>query len=188
MGNLEKDSRRRTRKGNIERAVLNTVAAAGVLSVALLAPNALKMLGVKNWAGWSRQKEGVAEARKRLIKNGLLEYKNNSLMVTVKGEAKLRHLELLNFRYPKPKRWDKKWRLLIFDIAESKRILRDKVRLTLQAIGFVKLQHSVWAYPYNCEDLIALLKTDFRVGTDLLYIIADNVENDAVLKKYFGLQ
>jgi len=187
MGKREQESKKRTRRGDIESAIINCVAAAGVLSVTLLAPNALKMLGVKEVLKWSRKKEGITEARKRLVSKGLLKYENHRLELTKKGEKKFRQLELHDFKNKKPKKWDKKWRILIFDIPEEKRALRDKVRLTLTAIGFTKLQNSVWVYPYDCEDIIALMKVDFQIGRELLYLIVDNIENDKWLEKHFGL-
>ena len=54
-------------------------------------------------------------------------------------------------------------------------------------IGFVRLQDSVWVYPYDCEDLITLLKADFRVGKDVLYLIVDSIENDKYLRAEFNL-
>ena len=109
------------------------------------------------------------------------------LKLSPKGETKLRQLELQDFKFQKPKKWDKKWRLLFFDIPEYRRPLREKIRRTLRLIGFQKLQDSVWVYPHPCEDLIALLKADFKVGKDMLYLIVDFVENDQALKKTFGL-
>ena len=107
--------------------------------------------------------------------------------LTSKGEARLRQLELHDFKLKKQKRWDRKWRMLIFDIPEYRRVLRNKVRATLTAIGFVHLQHSVWVYPFPCEDFIALLKADFKIGKDLLYLIVDSIENDRELRKRFNL-
>jgi len=55
-------------------------------------------------------------------------------------------------------------------------------------IGFVHLQDSVWTYPYDCEDLIVLLKADFKIGKDILYMIVDELEGDWRLRKEFGLK
>ena len=99
----------------------------------------------------------------------------------------LRTLELKDYATKKPKRWDGKWRVLIFDIPERRKSVRDKVRLTLTAIGFKRLQNSVWVYPYDCEDLITLLKADFKIGRDLLYLIVDSIENDAILRDWFDI-
>jgi len=54
-------------------------------------------------------------------------------------------------------------------------------------IGFVRLQNSVWVYPYDCEDLVKLLKADFRIGREVLYVIADSIENDMWMRKEFSL-
>jgi hypothetical protein len=44
----------------------------------------------------------------------------------------------------------------------------------------------VWVYPYDCEDLITLLKADFKIGKDLLYVITESIENDKWLRQSFG--
>jgi phenylacetic acid degradation operon negative regulatory protein len=46
-------------------------------------------------------------------------------------------------------KWDKKWRILIFDIAEVSRKTRDILRLKLKELGFGMLQKSVWITPHD---------------------------------------
>ena len=41
--------------------------------------------------------------------------------------------------------------------------------------------------PYDCEELIAMMKVELRIGKDILYIIADSVENDRWVRKQFNL-
>ena len=171
----------------LEEALVHAVKR-GVLTVAAVAPNALQALAMLGGRKTKRQKEIITTSRKRLVENGLLTYTTEGfLKLTKKGEAKLRQLELHEYKIKKPKRWDKKWRVLIFDIREERRSLRDKIRRTLVTIGFERLQDSVWVYPYDCEDLITLLKADFKIGKDVLYLIVDKIENDTVLKKQFKL-
>ena len=189
MGRMETESRRRARRGEIQKIILSTVAAAGVLSIALLAPNSLKMLKALGISTSVRKNEVVNASRKRLIASGLLEYTPQGFLVlTKRGEKRLRWLELYDYKFKKPKRWDRKWRVLIFDIKEERKSTRNKIRQTLTVIGFTRLQDSVWVYPYDCEDLITLLKADFKVGKDLLYLIVDSIENDSWLKKHFGIE
>ncbi len=188
MGILEDDSAKRGRKERIQKAILQTIASVGVLSVALLAPNALQMLKMFDYKTHKRQKEVIAESRARLVERGLLSYNQKGMLrLTPKGEAKLRQLEAKEFNLKKPKKWDGKWRILSFDIKEKRRGTRDKLRLTINAIGFKKLHQSAWVYPHPCEDLITLLKADFKIGKDVLYIIADTIENDQLLREHFGL-
>ncbi|MCR4334196.1 MAG: hypothetical protein NUV47_00465 [Patescibacteria group bacterium] len=186
MGNLEKESKKRTRRSNIQKVVLQSVAMAGLLSVALLAPNALQVLKMFGYKPNRRDKEILLRSRSRLIKQGFLKYENDFITLTDKGKEKLYHLQTKD-SIVVPKKWDKKWRIVIFDIKEYRRVLRDKLRLTLISIGFKCLQRSVWVFPYDCEDFITLLKADFKIGKDILYIIADTIENDKKLKEYFGL-
>lgn len=187
MGNLEETGRRKTKRKNITSLVLGTVGISGMLGVALLAPNVLGAMDKLGLVPGRRQKEIINRARERLVKNGLLKREGIFLRVTPKGERALRLLETREFKLPKLKRWDGKWRVLIFDIPEYRKSLRDKVRRTLDAIGFVRLQDSVWVYPHDCEDLIALLKADFKIGKDMLYMIVEELEGDKRLKQEFGI-
>ncbi len=58
----------------------------------------------------------------------------------------------------------------------------------MRSFGFVKLQESVWVYPYECERVIALLKAQYKMGKELVYIVAGEIENNDWLKKEFGLK
>ena len=188
MGILEDDSAKRGRKDRVQKAILQTIASAGVLSVALLAPNALQMLKMFGYKTHKRQKEVIAESRVRLVERDFLSYNQKGLLrLTPKGEAKLRQLEAGEFNLKRPKKWDGKWRILSFDIKEERRGTRDKLRATINAIGFKKLHQSSWVYPHPCEDLITLLKADFKIGKEVLYIIADSIENDRALREHFSL-
>jgi DNA-binding transcriptional regulator PaaX len=191
MGKMEKEVRVRARNQKIQKVVLGVIAAAGLLSVAMVAPNALralKLFGLDKKLKRNKQRS-ISLSRERLLQAGLIQYqKDGFLCLTNKGEDKLMELERKNYVLIKPKKWDKKWRVLIFDIKEERRVLRDKVRATLVAVGFAHLQDSVWVYPYDCEDLITLMKVDFEIGNDLLYLIVEKIENDSALKKTFGLK
>lgn len=187
MENIEEKSRKRRRKENIQKAVLTSAKAAGLLAMALVAPNSIQYLKSLGIIPKRRQEEIILRSRDDLIDKGLLRYKDGFIELTNKGEAKLQLLEMMDWKIDKPRKWDGKWRMLIFDIVERKRPLRDKIRRTLSHIGFFRLQDSVWIYPYACEDWVNLLKADFRVGKDLLYIIVDSIENDKNLRKLFSL-
>ncbi|MDO8561647.1 MAG: CRISPR-associated endonuclease Cas2 [bacterium] len=188
MGKLEDESRKRTKRNQLRKIILGTVKVAGILSVALVAPNVLGAMAKMGLTASPRQKDVVGNATKRLVSGGLLEWRDSKLRLTQKGERELRTLTLSEYSQTRSRKWDKKWRVLIFDIPERRKGLRKKIRSTLQAIGFMRLQDSVWVYPYDCEDLIMLLKADFHVGDDMLYMIVDAIERDAKLKSHFGIK
>jgi len=87
----------------------------------------------------------------------------------------------------KKRKWDKRWRIVIFDIPERRKSVRTRLRRFMNEYGFVRLQDSVWIYPYDCEDLIALAKANFRIGADVLYIIVEKLERDKYLREHFLL-
>lgn len=190
MATLEKEARLKRRKENIQKTILEIVKAAGILSVAILAPNALKMFGRNSFKN-AQEKSNFNASVKRLLDNGLINFKETQngkfLRLTEKGETKLRQLENYNYQIIKPKKWDGRWRIIIFDIKEGRKGIREKLRLTLKSIGFIRLQNSVWVFPYDCEDMITLLKADFKIGKDVLYVIAEKIENDRWLKQKFNL-
>ncbi|HEY4474135.1 MAG TPA: hypothetical protein VI957_03160 [Candidatus Paceibacterota bacterium] len=186
MGNIEKESRARRRKTNLKKILLETLFVGGVVSVALLAPNAIGVMKQYGFIPSPRQKTSLTIARDRLLRKGFIERKEGMLRITARGERELRMLDSGSYRLKKPRHWDGRWRILIFDIPERRKSLRDKLRLTLLSVGFVRLQDSVWLYPYDCEDFVVLLKSDFKIGKDMLYLIVDALEGDQRYRKLFG--
>ena len=88
----------------------------------------------------------------------------------------------------KRKRWDKHWRVIIFDIPERRRGTRDRLRIVMREAGFYRLQDSVWLYPHDCEDFVTLLKADLKIGAAVLYMVVEKIENDSKLKEHFLLR
>jgi len=97
-------------------------------------------------------------------------------------QYRLKHITLAT-----PRRWDKKYRIIIFDIKETRRGARDTLRIWLTQLGFIQLQRSVWVYPYECQEVVTLLKAHIHIGKDVLYLTADFIENDRWLRKAFDL-
>ena len=187
MGQLESGSKKRARRNQVKKIVLETIKAAGIISVAIVAPNVIGAMAKLGMITHPRQKELVGRSIDRMYAQGLLKHCRGGLHLTQKGETHLRGLQFKSFSLNKPFRWDGKWRVLIFDISERERKLRDEVRRTLQGNGFVRIQDSVWVYPYDCEDWVNLWKADRRIGKQLLYLIVDSIESDSVLKRKFDI-
>lgn len=179
-------------KIKIAKIILLTIAAAGVLSMAVLAPNALQSLEMF----YGNKKKGfhqyyINNVINRLKNKGFIEFRKKNgktfIYLTEKGRQNLLKYQLQELTIKKPKKWDKKWRILIFDIKEYKRQLRDSLRKELVNLGFLRLQDSVWVYPYECEEIVIMLKSYFHFGKEVLYITAEKIENDEWLKKEFNL-
>lgn len=187
MGEIEVKAKRRKRKRDIRFALLAGAKLAALAGAAIAVPNAIQglyKLGLID--RFNGDVSSINRARQQLIRTGFLLVKNGKLELTQKGRRELLLKEALRAGDVR-RRWDGRWRVLIFDIPEHRKSSRDKIRRTLQQVGFVRLQDSVWAYPYDYEDLVVLLKADMKIGKDLLYLVVDEMEGDMNLRKHFGL-
>lgn len=186
MSQLEAESARQRKRANITRIILSSIALAGLLPVAVVAPNVIGAIQKLGLIPKRRQDEYIAVARRTLKKEGLLIEKDGFLRLSPKGERALQRLSP-QMLLQRPRKWDGRWRVLIFDIPEARRNARDNIRNHLRSSGFVRAQDSVWIYPYACEEFVALLKAECRVGKDMLYLIVDTLEGDERFRKIFGL-
>lgn len=135
-----------------------------------------------------QQKYYIGQIYKKLLAEKAITFgKDGYLCLTSKGEKSLANYRLDQFEIKKPKKWDGKFRVITFDISEQKNKIRIALRRQLSSRGFVLLQYSVWVYPYECQELVALLKAHFGIVTEVIYITAENIENDHWLRKQFKL-
>lgn len=177
--------------GQVSRIVLAAIGITGAISVAIVAPNALQVL--KLFQKRNRRHHSsvyVQGILKRLKQKGLVKIFNRN------GEpvaclTRLGKKELLQYIYQEKKtrqeKWDQKWRIIIFDIPERYRRSRDKIRREMMNFGFFRLQDSVWVYPHECEEAVSLLKAEYKIGKELLYITAETLEGDEKLQIHFKL-
>ena len=187
MGKIEARSKKKGSREHLQKLILQTVADIGMLSVALLAPNVAKAMYKLGLVPKKRQNEYTSSSASKLVKRGLLFYDGKRYCLTPKGGDIFRRWQFADFKLEKPKRWDRKWRVIVFDIPEKKRKIRDQIRTLFRTADFYLLQDSVWVYPYDCEDILTLLKTDLGVGKYILYLIVDELENDKHLREFFDL-
>src|SRR3989344_6062294 len=140
MVTLEERGRVRKKKRDIKRAILGVAQTAALIGVAIAIPNlpsALYKMGILK-AG---QDAGVVNrARNRYIRAGLLaQNATGYLRITEKGKRELLKMDALHAAQKRPRRWDGRWRILIFDISEKKRSVRANIRTALTRVGFVRL-------------------------------------------------
>lgn len=192
---MERDATRERRRkkiwGVFQLALLTAVAIGGVALIAATAPNVAQLLkyfpGYKKGAKFNYQ---AKSALGRLAAKGLVTFVEEDgkryARITEKGKCALQ-METKKVERMKKKKWDRRWRIVIFDIPERRKNIRDRLRHFMSEYGFVRLQDSVWIYPYDCEDLIALAKANFRIGADVLYMIVEHLERDKYLREHFSL-
>ena len=175
----------------VQTAVLRTVYAAGIISAIVLAPKLSRILPSPDGGRKSRGAlyARIGAAQSALRQKGLLTKDSGErLRLTEKGAAHIERILMREYAIPAPVRWDGKWRILMFDIGEKRRRVRTRLRILLQGVGFVRLQNSVWVYPYPCDEFIALVRASLASGVgELRQITADALESDRTLREHFRL-
>ena len=191
MGNIELYVKKQRTRRNIQQAVLSAIAVTGILALAMVAPNVIgamgRIIGDKYKFGYrARTVAG------RLAKKGLVEFLEKDgkkyLRITEKGRHALAlETEKAALRDQRKRRWDGQYRLVMFDVPEKRKSVRNRLRAIMHGCGFLRIQDSVWVYPYDCEEFVTLLKAELRIGKDVLYVVVECIENDRWIKKHFRL-
>lgn len=106
------------------------------------------------------RKSSLSQALKRLREGGLIERikLKNDILIKLTDEGKA-----LISDQSEEKDWDGKWRVVIFDIPEEKRIIRNLFRRNLKKWGFKYLQKSVWISKRNIFDKLEAYIKDLGI-------------------------
>lgn len=92
----------------------------------------------------------VTDAVQRMVRTGYLSREGRGkkavYRLTEMGEQRVR--EKISMFLIEPVRWDGRWRMVIYDIEESERRSRNRLRRFLKSVGFGMLQRSIWVSPY----------------------------------------
>lgn len=107
--------------------------------------------------GWDKRKKSLlAQALRRLREKGLLDYEKGRtnrviFKLTSLGKDALGDISVLE------REWDGVFRIVIFDIPEPKRLIRDLFRRRLRDWGFRPWQKSVWISKNNVTEKLRQL-------------------------------
>lgn len=176
-------------RGDVMWAVLGVIGVVSVVIVGALCPGILKLMSPIARRRYSSS--SIRKAVYRLDKKGwiVLKQRGNAWRVglSARGRQEVEAYELGRKKIDKPKRWDKKWRVLVFDIQERHRWIRDSLRGTLRMLGFIRIQDSVWVHPYDCRFVLELLRTKYNIRTEALYLLVETIDHDQRLRKEFEL-
>ena len=179
-------------KSEVVKDIFRWLAAAGAVYIAASSPYFIRNL-LRAWKRarkYSRRR--LTNTFWRLKKEGLIEIRREGHQIyvglTEEGKKKAGWMQIDELRIKRPKKWDGKWRLIIFDIAELKRIYREAFRGKLKELGFEPLQRSVWVHPFDCRDEIELLRDFFGLSEgEMRFVVAESIGDDTALREVFKL-
>ena len=183
-------------RSEIVKDILYWLSVAGMVAIAATSPyfgiNLVR--GIKKWMKYKDKlkKKRITSTFRRLMKQGAIDIKWQGkqiyISLTEKGKKMAGWLQIDALKIKPPKKWDKKWRIVIFDISQLKRIYREAFRGKLKELGFYPLQKSVWIHPFDCRDEIELLRNFFGLShKEMRLIVAEDVGPDDWLRAKFKL-
>lgn len=149
---------------------------------------------------WSAQaKRYISKTATAAVSRRLIRYMRQQNLVSVtnlpKGKMRLRlaangqkraqKITLSEMTLPRPRRWDRHWRVVFFDIPEEKRQARNKLVAKLKDLGFYQLQKSTWIHPYPCLIEIEFIKHAYKVTPYVTLAEIDKIDRHQQLVRHF---
>lgn len=176
-------------------ATLGIIAFGGILTLGAIAPNALsiftnmvaseKRRRYKEYQSLWKNFHNLKKQRAlEFIKeeDGYLIYKT-----TEKGHEKIKKFIFDEINLAKPKKWDGKWRLVIFDIPETKKKARAGLRKKLKEMEFYQCQKSAWVHPLHCVEEIEFIKDVLNIKPFVKIFVVEEMDDGKVLYHFKSL-
>lgn len=129
---------------------------------------------------------------KRLQGRDLIDFEelpDGQIKMVLKSNSKkiILKYDIDNMKLKKSHLWDRKWRLVVFDIPNYKRTASSAFSYKLKDLGFYRLQKSVYLCPFPCGEEIEFIASIFNIREHILMLNVSNFEGDEKLKHHFGL-
>ena len=126
-----------------------------------------------------------------LKRRGYLNFqkRNHQVYISLSEEGKKRagEYQIDDLKIKRYKKWDRKYRIAIFDIPNVARFKRDIFRGKIKQLGFYQLQQSVWVHAFDCWREINLLRDFLGLNKRELKIITGTIEDDGSLREFFKI-
>ncbi len=143
---------------------------------------------------WKDINKGTAErAIAALYESRLVEEKSNldgttTLILSENGKRRALTYQTRTMKIKPPRAWDRKWRVVMFDIPEDEREARDSLRGHLADLGFCKLQQSVAVHPFDCREEIDFLVELHDIRKYVRFMVAEHIDNQMDIMRFFNLE
>lgn len=178
--------------------ILAIIILAGVISVAVTSPYFLYKLAKIMFRNKDLNKfdqKKFTDALSYSLKRGYIKINKNGhdieIIATEKGKKNFDKYKFNNIKINTPKVWDKKWRVIIFDIPDTQRLARNAFRGKLKSLGFYSLQKSVWLHAFDCKKEIEILRNFFGINQKQIQVLlVEEVEDERLvqrLKEIYGV-
>ena len=174
-------------KRNTEKFLYYLLISGGVLSLSIIAPKfpyELLKAYLKN-RKFNRGK--FNRDLNRLANRGDVRISKDNITITKKGKERVLKYKIDEMEIKKSKKWDGKWRLVVFDIPDYQRNASNTLRHKLLNLGFLQYQKSIFIHPFPCRDEIDFIREIFEVGRCVKFITAVEIDDSEYFVRKFDL-
>src|SRR3989338_2272588 len=180
------------RIGKLKKKILLILYAGLALSLTKSPKKHLQILKQipKEWGKINRQalNRAVGSLRtSRLVKEEYHEDGTMTLILSENGKREALRFNIDKMKIKKPRQWDKKWRVVMFDVPERLKKLRNSLRFHFRQLGLVELQKSVLVCPYPCNKEVEFIVEFYDARKYVRFILADKIDNEQHLINRFNL-
>lgn len=176
----------------LTKKILSLLFLGTFLSLAILMPGAASGFAslFAPWRGIGKKKlkKKISQLKRRkLVSFSETPEGEVTINLTEEGKKLALKYKIDEMKIKKPKAWDGKWRIVIFDIPERKKKNRELFREKLKGLGFYQLQKSVLIYPFPCRDEVEFLRQNWEIAPFVLFLEVDRIEEEWRLREKFNL-
>lgn len=132
-------------------------------------------------------REEYAEKLRQMKRQDYIRKNGGKYTLTKKGYKILSESKVWSLTIPTQKRWDGKWRVVVFDIPKDRHKRRDSFRRRLQELGLTLYQNSVWIYPYPLEHEVRQVAEFYMLSNCVSFITAERISGEARFRKHYKL-
>jgi DNA-binding transcriptional regulator PaaX len=154
---------------------LKALGLAGAVSTALVAPNSTILIeSIMKRADKKKAQKTLSYLKYHNLVE--VEERNGNLFfkLTSKGRDRFERIMLDELNIKTPRKWDKKWRMIIFDIPSNKNTQRKQLLFYFRTLNFYMLQNSVWIHPFECKKEIGALLSYLQLEPYVTYVLVED--------------
>lgn len=179
------------RRGELTKDILRLVAAGVLISAAsIAAPNTVQLIEYFDPKSRAERKR-LWDAIKYLEQKNRIALEESQgkeyVLLTSLGRIVIDEGKIWDLQVDRPRRWDKKWRLVMFDFPARHEKSRHAFRIKLEDLGFKLYQRSVFIFPYECHEEVHTVAHWFGVDEHVRYIVASEIHDMRRFAKEFDL-
>jgi DNA-binding transcriptional regulator PaaX len=188
----EKSIRNDYSKRKLVKEILKGLAIGGLIVASFALPGLpqiFSLLGINNAKDRYRIKRAVEALKNQKLINIYKKDGEQVVEITEKGEKRVLKYKFDEMKIERPKKWDRCWHIVSFDIPEKHKRGRDALTRKLKEIELYPLQKSVFICPFECRDEIDFIGEIFNIRKFIHYFMAKeiDVDDEEYLRKYFNL-